>query len=1536
MVRLLLVEPSPHVAAQALRCLAEREGYELLSAESAHEALETDACGSCDLAIVGPATGGAGPETCAQLKSDIRLRGVGVLLATADASDPVVDAALAAGAADVLPWPVPPSLLHARVRAALDAARSAQALEEADRRLGEELTRHEAALRQSEERYRRYIDNSPLAVFVADAQGRYIEVNAAACRWTGYEQSELLAMGIPDLLEDPENDGSADYRARLAETGRATGQEFAFRRKDGSRLWMTVDAVAVEDGRSLAFCVDVTARRRAEEALRASEGRLKALSDAAVDAIVMIDPAGRVVYWNPAAEKMFRYRAEEVMGQPVHRLIAPSRYHQMAAQGLEPFSQTGAGAAIGRLLEFEARRKDGIELPVELSLAPVPLGDRYGAVAVIRDVTRRKRAEMQLQQYTVALESANEALREFYEAAQSANQAKSQFLANMSHELRTPLHGILSFSAFGIKKIEKAGRDDLLRYFHHIENSGKTLLALVNDLLDLAKLESGKMQFAMGEVDLDELLRSTAAEFTAMLAQRRIDLDYHLSEESCVAVADSDKLRQVIRNLLSNAIKFSDQGSTIDLILSRSAEGLSLSVADRGVGIPPEELETIFDEFVQSSKTRTAAGGTGLGLAISRQIVGAHRGHIWAENRPGGGTVVTLRIPFDGRTTPLPDGHGASRAPASAQGARGPVDGPRAASAQGESHPPGPEPSRAEGPPPGDRAAASAGQPASLGVASAEAALCERVKELACMHRIRDELEKGLTEDELCQSIVEHLARGMQFPATALARIELGDRRFVSDGARQPRTEGLHADIGAAGHVFGRLSVFYAEEKPFLIPYEQDLVEAAAAAVGHDLNRRRVEEAGKKVREELAESLAFTQSLLAALPVPVFTKDLQRRYVTCNPAFTDLLGLTPEQLRGKTVEEVWPSEHAEVYRERDLAVLESGQRQKYEFKIRDRHGEDREVLFVKDLFRNAAGQIQGIIGAYVDITERKRAEQRLLEQQRTLRSILDGIPDVVALQKPDHTIVAYNRAGYDLVGKTPSEVEGRKCYELLGRPEPCATCTSARAVETRRTVSMERFVPELGRWILIHAIPILDDAGQVELIVEQLQDITDRKRAEEELRGTASALECANNALEEYSRLAESANHAKSEFLANMSHELRTPLTAILGYADILAERARDPEHQEPIDVIRRNGDHLLALVNDILDLSKIEAGALRVERTECAPMVVLREVMSLMRMRADAKDLALRLSFDGPCPQTIRTDPIRLRQILVNLVGNAVKFTDRGQVRVVAGLADRETSAPKFVCEVIDTGIGMTQAQVSELFQPFHQVDPSAPRRRGGAGLGLTISRRLARLLGGDISVTSAAGKGSTFRLVIDPGPLTHVKLIDPGPDGCSCTLLSLPPPGDRPRSALPGCRVLLAEDGPDIQRLIVILLEKAGAKVTVVENGQEAIDAIQDRNGRQRAGPSGSFDVILMDMQMPVLDGYEAARRLRESGYEGPIVALTAHAMPEDRKKCLDAGCDDYLAKPIDRQSLLAAVARWSARASAAISPAHGADVPLAARSE
>ncbi len=447
----------------------------------------------------------------------------------------------------------------------------------------------------------------------------------------------------------------------------------------------------------------------------------------------------------------------------------------------------------------------------------------------------------------------------------------------------------------------------------------------------------------------------------------------------------------------------------------------------------------------------------------------------------------------------------------------------------------------------------------------------------------------------------------------------------------------------------------------------------------------------------------------------------------------------------------------------------------------------------------------------------------------------------------------------------------------------------------------------------------LDEVGMVSAAFEQMRmSLRARDAAMRQLTDSLQArvdeqtrdLRERQSELEAALQRAEAASRAKSDFLANMSHEIRTPMTAILGYADLLGESQQSEEERgASIATIRRSGEHLMAILNDILDLSKIEAGRFSVKRERCNVLQVVADVVSLLRPRASALGLTLSVEFPDPIPRFILSDAQRLRQILMNLVGNSIKFTERGGVTLRFAVIKGADGAPMLRAQIMDTGIGIAPEQLAKLFRPFTQADETSTRRHGGTGLGLVISRRLAELLGGDITAESAPGAGSTFTVTVATGPIEEADLVYQPSEA----LVSVEQAAqDAPVAVvhLTG-RVLLVEDGPDNQRLIGHHLRKAGGTVTVMENG---LKGMEEALRAERAGEP--YDVVLMDMQMPVMDGYTAATTLRNNGYGRPIIALTAHAMSGDAEKCLAAGCDAYATKPIDRVMLLTVCSEWVER--------------------
>ncbi len=528
--------------------------------------------------------------------------------------------------------------------------------------------------------------------------------------------------------------------------------------------------------------------------------------------------------------------------------------------------------------------------------------------------------------------------------------------------------------------------------------------------------------------------------------------------------------------------------------------------------------------------------------------------------------------------------------------------------------------------------------------------------------------------------------------------------------------------------------------------------------------------------------------------------------------------------------------------------------------------------------------------------QRKMAFLGERANEESLINITNSVPVLISLVNDDERIVFANATHTQWFGKEQEEIIGHPLQELLGthaykliEPEIDQALEGVRC----QFESSLPFDPDNPMFVRGNLIPKFNSEGATEGFFCLMTDLTDIHDSEIKL--------------EEARKMAEESNRLKSDFLANMSHELRTPMTAIIGYSEEVLEQLAQGEQQEMVATILNNGQYLLELMNDILDLSKVESGKLEIERIECDLPSVCQSVYQLMEGRATQKGIELKIVIDSDIPDRIVSDPTRLRQILINFIGNAIKFTHEGEVKLVLKTSmDRS----KIIFRVQDTGIGMDKEQMDRLFKPFTQADASISRKFGGTGLGLTICKLYAELMEGKIEVESAQEIGSTFKIILPNFPAVDAKWIS----DWDSTIQKIKEEevsskgNSESKNTFPA-KILVAEDNLVNQKLVQRILTKMGTDVELVENGQLAFERALEEEAE-----GTPFDIIFMDMRMPVLDGYQATSKLRERGYKGTIVALTANAMSGEQDKCLSAGCDAYASKPIKRPELIKILTQYT----------------------
>jgi two-component system sensor histidine kinase/response regulator len=727
---------------------------------------------------------------------------------------------------------------------------------------------------------------------------------------------------------------------------------------------------------------------------------------------------------------------------------------------------------------------------------------------------------------------------------------------------------------------------------------------------------------------------------------------------------------------------------------------------------------------------------------------------------------------------------------------------------------------------------------------------------------------------------------------------QLSARNLERDGLEpHDRREEFKAELERQGEILGHQAEWTSRDgRTVAVRENARVVRDSGGAVLYyegtveDVTERR------RVELALAEASSKLEAVIRHSPLAVVTLDLEGKVRSWNPRAEELFGWTEAEVLGADLPAI-PGPRRRVEECASGQLLHGGERQALR-----KDGSRLEVSVWNELLRDASGKVRGVVSLIADNTARKKTEASLRESEQRYRDLFENANDIVFSIDLKGNFTSVNKAGERAGGYTRTELlamnmEAVLAPEDVGRAREMVAGLLAGVAAGSYELA---FITKDGRRVALEIVGRLAfHNGRPAGIQGIARDVTERKEWERKLEEYARELSRKNHELSEALAAARLATEAKSRFLANMSHEIRTPMNGVLGMIGLLLETRLDPEQHKYAAEARNSGEALLVLIDEILDITKIEAGKLELRPAPFDFVQWIARAGAVLEVLARQKGIAFRYDIGPGVPRAVRGDQMRLRQVLDNLAGNAIKFTERGEVAVHLAL-DAETARTVVLrCTVEDTGIGIPPDQVGRLFQSFSQVDNSTTKRYPGAGLGLAISRQLVQLMDGAIGCESDPGRGSRFWFTATLGKLPG-SLLAPGPAA------ELSAAAGPPRRETAGGSVLLAEDN-EVNRLIALrLLERAGYRAEAVPNGRLAVARVMD----------GGYDAVLMDVHMPEMDGFEATaeiRRREDGSRRTPVIAMTARAMAGDREKCLEAGMDDYITKPVRKAELIAALERW-----------------------
>jgi two-component system sensor histidine kinase/response regulator len=1412
--------------------------------------------------------------------------------------------------------------------------------------------------------------------------------------------------------------------------------EFRITLPNGSlRYIQSAEGAVLDDAgqvvRVIGAHIDMTERKESAEALRLSEERFSNAFEYAAIGMALVSLNGRWLKVNQALCDSIGYSAEELNGKTFQDITHPDDLEADLAN----VRQLLDGEISSYKMEKRYFHKEGRVVWVLLGVSL--LRDKQNKplyfISQIEDISEIKQAMTRQQELT--------------EKAQAAERAKSDFLAVMSHEIRTPMNGVMGMTGLLLDSGLNAEQRNLAET---IRTSGESLLTIINDILDFSKIEAGQLSFEELDFDLCKVVEDTLEMMAGQAQARGIELVGGVEPEVPTKVrGDPGRVHQILTNLINNAIKFTKSGEVAIRVTAQAETETEVharfEIKDTGTGIPPETQARLFQPFVQAdSSTSRKFGGTGLGLAICKRLAESMNGSIGVESTPGKGSTFWVTLRFyrqvevkiqsqnidefvDTRVLIVEDNE------TSRQFLHKQIIAWRLRNGCAST---------------GEEALAMLHQSVAEKAPYSVAIIDMHMPEMEGLALVRK-----INADPLLSAtlLIMLTPFGKLIPTEELKTVNVAAccvkpvrQSALFDCLVQVLTGPTNASESRQPEPFMRSTVPFSPRKERVLLAEDNVVNQQVALgnlrkLGYNADVATNGIEVLKALEGKRYDIILMDCQMPDLDGYEVTKEIRRRERSGNRTW--IIAMTANVMVGdreKCLTAGMDDYISKPLRRVELrAALERGAARPVnpldDNALRNlmEDGEDG----LAELMASAPTTIADMPPALGkssaaelcwDLTERHRITAAPASEQHLLSTLMDNLPDNIFFKDRDSRFVAANRAmlawtGFndqsEIIGKTDQDLFAEKHADVALADEQKIIATGQPIVGAEEK---EAWLDGHETWVSTTKVPWRDASGNVIGIFGWSRDITARKLGEKNLK-------VANDAEEK-------ADRAKSEFLANISHEIRTPMNGVIGMTDLLLDSDLDRQQREFAETIHTSADTLLKIINGILDFSKVEAGKLTFEILDFDLIEAVEGSLDTLAERAQGKEIELAGTILPGTPTRLRGDPGRLRQILTNLIGNAIKFTETGEAVVrVSKECETETYAVlRF--EVQDTGIGISREARTRLFQPFNQADGSSTRKYGGTGLGLAIAKQLVEMMQGQIGVQSREGKGSTFWftaqfekqasavkapersfrdlfnfqvLVVDDnatnreilrrqilawrmransaasGPealkllraaaseckpydlalldvqmpemdgLTLARAIKADPtiagtrlilltgfskrispeepraagntDCCfkpvrqsrlfACLANALLGPSTPPRALAKALiapslrpqqiRVLIAEDNTVNQRVTFGQLKKLGYSADIVPDGLAVLKALDRLH----------YDMVLMDCQMPEMDGYEATRRIRARMGDFPqphIIAMTAHAMQGDREKCLAAGMDDYISKPVQLNALAAALAR------------------------